>query len=107
MRLLGCSRLTRDVASPRFRRLANCYFLLICVLMMIGTQNPDIFDSPLSPYSTLGPLVLVLTLTGTWRGVVLPLTDPRGVLTCARCALLCSCEGGRRGFEAVPGGQGG
>jgi len=47
----------------RFRRLANIYFLLISILMMIGTYVPSLFASPLTPFSTLGPLVLVLAIT--------------------------------------------
>lgn len=47
----------------RFRRLANLYFLFISVLMFIGTYFPEVFSSPLSPWSTLGPLILVLAIS--------------------------------------------
>lgn len=47
----------------QFRRTANVYFLGISVLMIIGTYAPTVFQSPLQPYSTLGPLILVLSIT--------------------------------------------
>lgn len=47
----------------QFRRTANLYFLAISMLMVIGTFAPSVFQSPLQPYSTLGPLVLVLSIT--------------------------------------------
>lgn len=46
----------------QFRRIANIYFLVISVLMMLGTYT-TLFTSPLKPYSTLIPLVLVLMVT--------------------------------------------
>ncbi|CAM9319148.1 unnamed protein product, partial [Phaeothamnion confervicola] len=46
----------------QFRRAANIYFLLISVLMIIGTYT-SLFSSPLTPYSTLLPLIMVLSLT--------------------------------------------
>ena len=33
------------------------------MLMLVGTYFPTIFNSPLSPFTTLGPLVLVLAIT--------------------------------------------
>lgn len=53
----------------QFRRTANVYFLGISVLMIIGTYAPSVFQSPLQAYSTLGPLVLVLTITMVKEGV--------------------------------------
>lgn len=41
----------------QFRRLANVYFLLIIVLLMLGTYTP-LFQAPLTPYTTLMPLVV-------------------------------------------------
>lgn len=41
----------------QFRRLANCYFLLIAILQSI----PEI--SPLSPYTAIAPLVFVVGLS--------------------------------------------
>ena len=46
----------------QFRRIANVYFLVISVLMMLGTYT-ELFSSPLKPYSTIAPLVLVLMVT--------------------------------------------
>lgn len=46
----------------QFRRIANIYFLVISVLMVLGTYT-TLFTSPLKPYSTLIPLVLVLLVT--------------------------------------------
>ena len=43
----------------QFRRVANLYFLLLGVLMAIGTYS-EYFDSPLDPYSTLVPLFIVI-----------------------------------------------
>ena len=36
----------------QFRRIANLYFLLIAILMIIGTYT-NLFDSPLTPWSPL------------------------------------------------------
>jgi magnesium-transporting ATPase (P-type) len=47
----------------QFRRLANVYFLASAVLMLIGTYATYIFESPLTPWSTLGPLALVMGVT--------------------------------------------
>lgn len=44
-------------------RLANIYFLVLSIIMMIGTYFPKVFDSPLTPWSTLGPLCVVLMFT--------------------------------------------
>ncbi len=46
----------------QFRRLANVYFLVISVLMTLGTYT-DLFVSPLAPFSTLVPLLLVIGVT--------------------------------------------
>lgn len=46
----------------QFRRIANVYFLAISVLMMLGWYT-TLFDSPLAPFSTLIPLILVLSVT--------------------------------------------
>ncbi len=53
----------------RFRRVANIYFLAMSTLMIIGTDFPTYFESPLSPYSTLVPLTMVLSLTMIKEGV--------------------------------------
>lgn len=46
----------------QFRRLANVYFLVIIVLLMIGTYT-TFFQAPLTPYTTLFPLIVVLAVT--------------------------------------------
>ncbi|CAN0033542.1 unnamed protein product, partial [Hapterophycus canaliculatus] len=46
----------------QFRRIANIYFLGISVLMMLGWYT-TLFSSPLAPFSTLIPLILVLGVT--------------------------------------------
>jgi len=45
----------------QFRRLANVYFLGISLLMLLGTYS-TVFDSPLQPWSTLFPLLLMLSI---------------------------------------------
>jgi magnesium-transporting ATPase (P-type) len=47
----------------QFRRLANVYFMVMSILMLIGTYASQIFDSPYPPWSTLGPLALVMGVT--------------------------------------------
>lgn len=48
----------------QFRKLANIYFLFIVVLMSYGSYvKGSFFKSPLEPYSTLGPLIIVVGLT--------------------------------------------
>ena len=53
----------------QFRRLANVYFLLQSILMWIGTNYPEIFTSPLSPGSTVGPLLVIVFLTCVKEGL--------------------------------------
>ena len=52
----------------QFRRVANIYFLGISILMIIGTYAPSVFESPLLPFSTIGPLILVLAITMAKEG---------------------------------------
>ena len=47
----------------QFRRVANVYFLIISLLMCIGTYFPNLFTSPLTPWSTLLTLCFVLGVT--------------------------------------------
>lgn len=47
----------------QFRRIANAYFLLISILMLIGTYATYLYSSPLDPYSTVGTLLVVLMIT--------------------------------------------
>ena len=44
------------------------YFVFIVVLMLIGTYATTVFESPLTPYSTLVPLVVVLAITMAKEG---------------------------------------
>ncbi|CAM9905241.1 unnamed protein product [Choristocarpus tenellus] len=46
----------------QFRRVANVYFLVISMLMVVGTYT-TLFTSPLQPFSTLFPLIFVLLVT--------------------------------------------
>eukprot|EP01029_Cantina_marsupialis_P021356 TRINITY_DN50_c0_g6_i1.p1 TRINITY_DN50_c0_g6~~TRINITY_DN50_c0_g6_i1.p1 ORF type:complete len:1300 (-),score=360.94 TRINITY_DN50_c0_g6_i1:211-4110(-) len=55
--------------GQQFKRVANIYFLVISVLMLIGTYFPKVFQSPLTPFSTFGPLCLVLFLTTCKEGI--------------------------------------
>ena len=51
----------------QFRRVANSYFLFISFLMLLGTYT-NIFDSPLAPWSTLLPLIVVLAISAGKEG---------------------------------------
>ncbi|CAM9707233.1 unnamed protein product [Chrysoparadoxa australica] len=51
----------------QFRRLGNQYFLLMSVLMMLGTYT-DLFQSPIEPATTLGPLLVVLLVSLAQEG---------------------------------------
>ena len=53
----------------QFRRIANLYFLLMAGLMLVGTDYPQIFPSPLSPVTTLMPLCFVLGVTMLKEGM--------------------------------------
>ena len=43
--------------------MANVYFLVISILMLIGKYAPSIFQTPLDPYSTIVTFVFVLGVT--------------------------------------------
>jgi magnesium-transporting ATPase (P-type) len=47
----------------QFRRLANVYFLVVSFMMVIAEYVPNTFDTPLTPFTTIGPLVAILGLT--------------------------------------------
>ncbi len=47
----------------QFRRIANLYFLIMSVLMLLGDLYPALWYSPISYSSTLLPLVFVLMCT--------------------------------------------
>lgn len=48
----------------QFRRLANVYFLMISILMLIGTYT-YIFQTPVEPWSTIQILIIVLLISIT------------------------------------------
>jgi phospholipid-transporting ATPase len=53
----------------QFRRVANVYFLIMGILMWVGTNYPTLFTSPLSPGSTVGPLLVIIILTCIKEGL--------------------------------------
>lgn len=53
----------------QFRRVANVYFVIISILMVIGTYCPQIFVSPLEPFSTVGTLIFVMSVTSVIQGI--------------------------------------
>jgi len=48
--------------SEQFRRFANMYFVIVGFIMAIGYYTP-LFESAISPWTTLGPLAVVLTIS--------------------------------------------
>ncbi len=46
----------------QFQRTANYFFLVMCVLMLIGTYT-NLFQSALNPWSTLGSVIIVMSFT--------------------------------------------
>jgi len=53
----------------QFRRVANVYFLLISILMLIGEYAPTLWQTPLDPYSTVVTLLFVLLVTSIKEGM--------------------------------------
>ena len=51
----------------QMRRTANQYFLLICIMMFLGTYTTW-FYSPLTPWSTFLPLMIILLVTMAKEG---------------------------------------
>jgi magnesium-transporting ATPase (P-type) len=49
----------------QFRRVANLYFLVLSIAMMIGTYTQGYWASPVSPWTTFGPLCLVVAISMT------------------------------------------
>ena len=49
--------------GEQFKRVANVYFLVISILMLIGKYAPEIFQTPLDPYSTIVTFIFVLGVT--------------------------------------------
>jgi magnesium-transporting ATPase (P-type) len=54
--------LSLQAVSEQFRRFANLYFLLAGVIMAVGTYTP-FFESAISPWTTLGPLAVVISFS--------------------------------------------
>lgn len=67
--------LSNRALFEQFRRLANVYFLVVTVLMMLGTYT-DLYVSPLTPYTTLIPLCVVLAITMGKEGFEVHLVLP-------------------------------
>ena len=65
----NCCNFIPKTVFMQFRRLANVYFLIMSVLMWVGTYYPDLFTSPLSPGSTVGPLLVIVFLTCIKEGL--------------------------------------
>jgi len=53
----------------QFRRIANIYFLVVSVLMLIGTYAPTLYQTPLDAWSTVSTLVIVLMITSIKEGL--------------------------------------
>ena len=49
--------------GDQFKRVANVYFLVISILMLIGKYAPQIFQTPLDPWSTIVTFIFVLGVT--------------------------------------------
>lgn len=52
----------------QFRRIANVYFLVTSIIMLIGFYAPEVFTSPLNPYSTIITFAFVLLVTSVKEG---------------------------------------
>ena len=55
--------------AEQFRRLANFWFLLMSVVMLIGQYYPRLYASPLDGWSCFGPLCIVIAITMAKVGV--------------------------------------
>ncbi|OEU05887.1 putative phospholipid-translocating P-type ATPase, partial [Fragilariopsis cylindrus CCMP1102] len=53
----------------QFRRFANMYFLIVGIIMAIGTYFPSLFASAFSPFTTLGPLALFVSISLLMEGI--------------------------------------
>lgn len=54
--------LIRQAIRDQFRRFANVYFLVVGAIMFVG-QYSDLFDTAISPWTTLGPLAVVIMVS--------------------------------------------
>jgi len=52
----------------QFRRAVNVYFLFIVILLSIGYFNPTLYETPYTPYGTLGVLIVVIAITLIFEG---------------------------------------
>ena len=55
--------------AEQFRRLANFWFLMMSVLMLIGQYFPQLYASPLDGWSCFGPLCIVIAITMAKVGI--------------------------------------
>ena len=62
-----CYYLNRQSVREQFRRNGNLYFLVMGALMFVGTYTP-IFESSVSPWTTLGPLAVVVAISLAQEG---------------------------------------
>jgi hypothetical protein len=54
--------------SEQFRRFANVYFLVVGGIMFVG-QYTTLFDTAISPWTTLGPLAMVISISLTVEAI--------------------------------------
>jgi len=47
----------------QFRRLANMYFLIVGIIMWVGTRFPWLFSSAFHPVTTLGPIAFFISIS--------------------------------------------
>ncbi|KAL7578624.1 hypothetical protein ACA910_009770 [Epithemia clementina (nom. ined.)] len=47
----------------QFRRFANLYFLCVGMIMAVGYYNPNLYESAIVPWTTLGPLMVVISFS--------------------------------------------
>jgi len=49
--------------AEQFRRLGNVYFLIMSIVMYVGWYYPSVFESAITPWTTLGPLIIVVSFS--------------------------------------------
>ena len=57
-----------QAVTEQFRRVANMYFLIMGLIMAIGWYTP-LFESAILPWTTLGPLAIVVSFSLTQEGI--------------------------------------
>ena len=60
--------LSSQAVGEQFRRFANMYFLIVGIIMATGYYS-DLYDSAISPWTTLGPLAFVISVSLLVEGV--------------------------------------